>query len=265
MILIVGANSFLAKNFSNAQNGLRIISHQDIYRTEVYRDIKTVINFSFSDNFYMSKYNEKEDIDSAIAQIIENKRINFIQISSRKVYGKYLGSPFKEEDVCSPYDYYGENKLIIEKKLTNILKPNLYILRPGNIVGNEIDRTRQSFCGYITKQLVENNGEINLTVSPKSIKNILPVDCFLSALIMLSSGSASPGIYNIGSSSSITVQDFVNSIIEGFGSGCIHDESNGMADNFDINVNKISREIYFDNSILALLNYCYKLGSLIKN
>ena len=67
------------------------------------------------------------------------------------------------------------------------------------------------------------------------------------------------GIFNVGSGAKITLGDFCNAFIEGYGSGTVVDEDI-IDDQFMLDISKIKKYICFEISKNSVLNYAYNIG-----
>ena len=137
-LLIVGKNSFVAKNIYNyLKKSYKIkkidySSFKKLTKKEL-ENFNYLINCSLSGKYVNYKYSELNDIDFKIAKKISKTTLKMVFISSRKVYKSNIN--LKETSLLKPKDYYSKNKLITEKKLTKLLNKKVLILRITNLVG----------------------------------------------------------------------------------------------------------------------------------
>ena len=136
-ILIIG-KSFIAQNIYNYLNNfffIQKISYSEFLRFSL-KKIKVfnyIINCSIKKEYLSNKYYSKNDNDFHIANKIINTSVKMIFLSTRKVYK--LGNNLNEKSKLQPKCNYSKNKLITEKKLNEILKNRVLILRISNLVG----------------------------------------------------------------------------------------------------------------------------------
>ena len=135
-IVVIGKNSYLASGLINYLPDHHVFSFTHTEWKEN-RDIlgmaDVVINFAIHPDFSHRILNEKEIIDLEIAENLSDKG-HYIFLSSRRVYGKSNKCcVYTERSPVRPEDCYANNKLLCEKKLTQILDNRLTILRISNI------------------------------------------------------------------------------------------------------------------------------------
>jgi nucleoside-diphosphate-sugar epimerase len=265
MILLIGENSFIAKNFIKRFPNSISCSHLN-YEDVPLENIKSIINLSFHPDLYIKSYNEVYDIDSKIAQKISDRNIKYIMVSSRKVYGDYKGVPFNEMESCNPIDHYGDNKYIIENNLKKIIGKNLYILRAGNIFGNEFDLSRKRLGSYLINQLIINNGSINLGMSKETFKNIISIDNFLLILNSIAKNDIPRGIYNVGSNSATKIGVIAKNLIIGYGgNGRIFVHRDELVDPFDLDTRKLKSVVNNNSSDEHLDDFLVRIGKTVRN
>ena len=90
-ILIIGKNSFIAKNFialcADSNVEFFSCSHSNIPHN--FNPFDCVVNFTINPHFYTDNYSEKIDQDVIIAtKVSAYKSIKYIMISSRMVFGR---------------------------------------------------------------------------------------------------------------------------------------------------------------------------------
>ena len=260
MILLIGENSFIAKSFIKQFPGAITCTHLNYHNVPL-NDIKVIINLSFNPKFYVESYDQEFDIDYQIARKIIDKNIRYIMVSSRRVYGNYKGVPFSEMESCNPVDYYGENKYIIENNLNKIIGNNLFILRAGNVFGNEFDASRVRLGSYLINQLIINNGNINLSMSMNTIKNIISIYNFVSVLSSFAKINIPGGIYNVGSNTATEVGVVAKNLILGFGGdGKIFVNRDEIVDPFDLDVSKLAGVINNNSFDEKIDDYLVRIG-----
>ncbi len=223
-VLIIGKNSFVAKYFISACAEIKLnyvaCSHLDIPKK--FDDFTWVVNFTINPNFFTDKYSEAIDQDVLIAkQVSKYQHLKYVMISSRMVCdSNNLLIPMLENcKVKQKHNsIYGFNKILSEKYCRSIIKfDNLLIIRGSNIFGYEYGR--KSFTGVALNRLVC-KAEILLDISKKTIRDFIPVNYFSDCLMQLMLKKCN-GIYNIGSGLGISLEDFCNAMIKGYGGGSI--------------------------------------------
>lgn len=267
-ILVVGENSFLAKNFiKEAHNFYKndVISccHKSI--PEDIDDFDYVINFSFNPKLYKLKYEKEYDQDYKIANsILKTKKTKLLILSSRQVYGFHKKLyVFKEKDLNLKHkiSVYGLNKIECETNVKRLLfdQDRLIICRSANIISPKIGG--QNFTGIALNTLLDSNF-IRLNSNKVVVKDFLPIENHSHILFSLINNDVS-GIFNVGSGVKITLGDLCNAFISGYGSGKVLDEDI-IEDQFMLDTSKIRKYINFEISKKSVLNYAYKIGELLR-
>lgn len=267
-ILIVGQNSFLAQCFINTcrENGIcfQTCSHKDI--PENFSNFNWVVNFTINPKFFTEKYSESIDQDAIIARKISHfHNLKYAMISSRMVYGRNKllvpASEWHKVELINN-SIYGRNKIFSEQYCKSILDSNnLLIVRGSNIFGYEIGRN--SFTGSVLNQL-SIRSEILLDISKKTVRDFLPVNYFSSYLTQLILKEYI-GIFNISSGIGITIEEFCNAIIEGYGRGVIL-SSSGLVVNDQSTLNnlKLLRIANYKISKSDIIEHAVNIGKLLK-
>ena len=88
-VLIIGKRGFIGKNlnkFLKNENKVKLISIKKALNFNQINKYNFVINTSISKNYIKKKYNKNYDNDVKIADKINNKKIVYVFLSSRKVY-----------------------------------------------------------------------------------------------------------------------------------------------------------------------------------
>jgi hypothetical protein len=151
--LLIGQNSFLAKQFlaaTNQRGRIRAVSHQAI--SELPLDgISCVINFSYTPHYFSEAYRPEDDVDRFLADDLSGRGIHYIMFSTRMVYGPNTPQPINEQSMLNGQGAYGKNKVISEAFVRERLGTSLTILRLANIFGFEPDR--HTFMGHALRTL----------------------------------------------------------------------------------------------------------------
>jgi UDP-glucose 4-epimerase len=261
MILVVGKNSFISKKFLESfdQSLVYCFSHLDIELINNLSDIDCVINFAFSPQLYFYDYLLDFDIDHKLAIFAAKRGIHYVMISSRRVYKKTAQWDANEYSPATGLDIYGQNKILIEKNLENILGQNLTILRPGNILGFEIQPDRLRFGAYMLNQLLHSN-EIRLSISPHVRRDIISVDFFCDVLKEVIKKKPK-GVINVGAEQAVKVGQIASWILEGFGRGKLIVNSSEIIDEFQLDSSKLKSELGLSYSITRVANFSKLLGN----
>ena len=151
-LLIIGRNSFLGKNlyqYIKKKINTRLLSYNKFLKLND-KEIKKfnyLCNCSLNPKYNTSKYEKKNDIDLKIVEKIQNYKINFIFLSSRKIY--FNKNNIKENDKLSPKCNYSKNKLKTEKKIRKLIPDKVTILRISNVIGLKEDNTKKVHSSFI--------------------------------------------------------------------------------------------------------------------
>lgn len=240
-VLVVGAGSFLAREFiaANADLDIRAIGHAEADVPAHYRDIACVVNFAFAPELADAPYDERHDIDARAARWSREAGAHYVMISSRRVYAREAQWSAAESAEAAGADTYGRNKARIERDLARRLGNRLTVLRPGNAIGYEPDAARRRFGAYLQSQLAA-SGSIRLTVSPATRRDLVPA-AFVSRAIRAVVLRPLPGIFNVGSGAPTSVGDAARWLVEGYGGGEIVASSQAVEDEFLLDSGKLAR------------------------
>lgn len=264
MILVVGKNSFLAKEFIGKAKGisLRAISHAEIDNLEVFQDVTCIVNFSFSPVLCLQHYDRELDVDGRLAHIASGEGIHYVMLSTRKVYQEAIQWGAREDAHATGSSIYSKNKLRIEEDLTSALGSRLTILRPGNVFGYERQPERIRFGAYLLNQLAD-TGAIRLTVSPFVRRDVVPVDYFCEVLreVVLRKPE---GVINIGAGESVEIGRIALWLIEGFGSGRLIVEAPVEYDEFQLNTERLKSEFGLNCGRERVADFSRELGRRLR-
>jgi len=151
-LILIGKKSFLGhyikKNLDKKLNILHInFSQFNNLDTSIINDFDYICNCSINPKYQKHKYNIKNDIDIKIVKKIKNLSIQFIFLSSRKVY--HCNVNLRETSKCKPLSNYAKNKLISENKIKSMLKKKYLTLRISNIIGKPIVNPKKVTNNFI--------------------------------------------------------------------------------------------------------------------
>ena len=246
-IVIFGGGSILAKNFIKKyhQNNLIIISREEQKYNNLKLNIGEFMSEEKLDQIYLDiqkklKYEKTIFIlfswaggprtnkkDQKIFEVNMNILINFFNLSKRILPSKVIflssaGAIYKDEiidknskesDYTFPKTLYGSQKLLAEKFITlfsKILKIQFIILRISSAYGFD---ERFSDQGVINKWLycAIKNKPLNLYNNINSQINFISFDQ-ISQAIFSSCNIKEDGIFNIGTTTSITLENLIKEI-----------------------------------------------------
>lgn len=265
-LLIVGKNSFVAKNIYNyLKKSYKIkkidySSFKKLTKKEL-ENFNYLINCSLSGKYVNYKYSELNDIDFNIAKKISKTTLKMVFLSSRKVYKSNIN--LKETSLLKPTDYYSKNKLITEKKLTKLLNKKVLILRITNLVGKiDLDnKYRKIHNTFIDNFFI--NIKNNIMFDNKNIyKDFVTINKF-SEIITKLLNTNSYGVFNISIGKKIFLKDLVkwlNYHNKSTTINIVQLPNNFNKDCFYLNNSKLKNKIKINISKLELKNFCIDLS-----
>ena len=259
-ILIIGKRGFignsLTKYLSKFYN-VKQIYFKDLnkFKNKI-NNFNYIINTSINKNYINNKYNERFDNDLKISKLINNKKIIYTFISTRKVYPSKIN--LKEKTKLSPKSNYSKNKVITEQKLSKKLKGGLVILRVSNIIGDKslTKKIHHTFIDIffenIKKGIIIDNGN--------AFKDFLAIDKFCQIFRNIIKENLK-GVYNVSIGQKVYLNDLINWLNK-FNKKKLKKikiiKKNG--DSFYLNNKKLMSKIKIKNSLIDLKQYCYKLS-----
>lgn len=209
-LLIIGKNSFLGKNlYKSIKNKIdaRLLSYEEFLKLnkKKIKSFNYLCNCSLNTEYNKSKYKEKNDIDLKIVKKIKNYKINFIFLSSRKVYLNKKN--IKEDDKLAPKCNYSKNKVITEKKIFKLLPNKLIILRISNVLGLKnysLRRTHNSFIDNYIKYISSNKK----TYYENDYKDFITIEQFIKIFYNIIKNNLR-GIYNVSLGKKIYIDEIL--------------------------------------------------------
>ena len=197
-LLIIGKNSFLAKNLYTALNNkinTHILSFENFRRLNK-REISKyshICNFAINLKYIKFKYKEKNDIDLEILKKIVNSNINFIFLSTRKIYENK--NNIKETGSIIPKCNYSKNKFITENKITELLPKNFTILRVSNVLGLKENNFRKIHISFIDNYIKYLSSD-NKTYYVNDYKDFITIKQFIKLFYLIFIKNIK-GVYNV--------------------------------------------------------------------
>ena len=253
-ILIIGKNSFLAKNFiifCKKKIKYKAISHKEIKKQNFIK-FSYIINFALPGKKYKKILKEKDNLDLKLAKKIvrDKSKAIFVFLSSRKVYRP--DKNIKEKSKLEPVDIYGRNKLKTEIKLKFILRDNYLILRISNVIGKVINNKIKENYNFIDNYF--NYKKLNKKIiTNNNFKDFISVDDFSKSLFLLMNKKAK-GTFNISLGKKIFVKDLIYLLDKTFYKNFIFKKGEKKL-SFYLNNNKLKRKIRFVPTLPGLKKY----------
>jgi len=197
-LLIIGKDGFIASNiFSILKKKIYIrkIKYSDflIKNKKYFSSFNYIINCSLHKNYVLQKYKKKYDLDYVILNKINNLNINYIFLSTRKVYKPKFNT--SENQNVNPVDNYGKNKIITENYIKMVRPNNYLILRISNIIGFRLKNNKKSHTLFFDNFLhsVKSNSLINYN---NVFKDFISIDQFAYILLAILNKNLK-GTYNV--------------------------------------------------------------------
>jgi UDP-glucose 4-epimerase len=240
-LLVVGAGSFIARHFLAAcQEPVRAVGHHAIDRPDLLEGVGRVM-----------------DPDVRLAERVAGREVNYVMLSSRKVYAPSAKS-LVETDRAAPQDLYGRHKLAAERALCARLGRRLTILRLANIFGYERGPGRRTFLSLLLDRLAR-DGQIRFDMSPFTTRDFLPVEAcarLLAHIVAAPSG----GVLNVGSGIALPTGRLALWVLEGYGRGELVIEAPHEHDAFVLDVAELTRRYGAPCTHEELRTSCLELG-----
>lgn len=263
-VVVVGANSFIARHFIEAAKGrfeVEAFSHERFLSGVNLDGSDVVVNFAIDPEFFVAPYDPQIDIDLKAARCAAAAEAHFVMLSSRKVYGPAAPMPVAENHPLAPGDAYGRNKARAEGEVRNVTGDRLTIVRGANVFGFEPGR--RTFFGRAMTSL-RDEGRIVLDESPFARRDFMAVEAFAGMLAEIVSQRPS-GVYNLGSGHSVPIGRLALWLIEGYGSGELVIINPEVRDEFRLDITSLEQTLGVPVRRQALESYCRSLGKRLRN
>lgn len=258
-ILIIGKRGFIGNNLSNYLKKFYKITHKN-YKDSIKKKFKInnfdyIINTSINKNYIKKKYNPKFDNDVNLSNLINNSKITYIFLSTRKVYKPKAN--IKENDKLLPKSNYSKNKLITEKKLANKIGKKLVILRISNVIGDKkkIKKIHNTFIDIFFDNL--KNGFV--FDNKKDFKDFISINKFCEIIKNIIKKDLN-GTYNVSIGRKIYLNDLLNWLNRFNKKKYLKKTKNIKDDSFFLNNKKLMSKLKIRNSITELKNFCFKIS-----
>ncbi len=261
-LLVIGKNSTLGKIYKKKTKikKIKFISHKDLNKISL-KSFDHIVNFAINPKFKYQKYERSLDIDNRIIEKISNNAY-FVMISSRFVYFHDNNFPFDEKKKCLPMNFYGKNKLTIEKNLKK-KKRNLLILRLGTLLNFDLSK-KHLFTSYLLNNLKEKK-KVIIDLKKDVFKDFFTDDYFVKNLDFLIKKKIK-GTYNLSSGIPINPKLIASKIMKGYGEGkLIFNYKNKLDKSFLLKNNKLTKITKFKLDKKKILTYSYNLGKKLRN
>jgi dTDP-4-dehydrorhamnose reductase len=210
-ILVIGKKSrislslikYFRKNFS-----LYVKNYKEIKKKKsiFFNKFNYIINCSSNKSYIKKRYKLENDYDYQIAKKIINLEVKQIFLSSRKIY--LAKNNIKETDKKKPLCNYSKNKLLTEKKLIEILKDRVLILRISNLIGYDKILSKRKLHKTFIDIFFENIQKGYILKNKELYKDFISAKKFTKYIEKLILKKAT-GIFNISAGKKIYLDDVV--------------------------------------------------------
>jgi UDP-glucose 4-epimerase len=169
-----------------------------------------------------SKVDEYNEVNvkgtEGIFKLAENYKFKIVYASSSSVYGNPARIPIKEDDPKNPINPYAQTKLDDEILATKYAKEGVKVigLRYFNVFG---DRQSQQYAGVIKKFLkkAHNNEAPIINGDGTQSRDFVFVGDVVNANMLAMKSNVDHGFFNIGTATTISVNELADIIIAEFG------------------------------------------------
>jgi dTDP-4-dehydrorhamnose reductase/UDP-glucose 4-epimerase len=258
-VLVVGQHSFIARHFLAAwDQPVTAVGHDAIDRPGLLEGIDRAISFARHPLLGSEDYRpETMDPDLRLAERVAGRGIDYVLVSSRKVYAP-SARPLAETDPTGPQDRYGQHKLAAEEALRARLGVRLTILRLANVFGYERGQSRRTFFS-LTLEGLAREGRIRFDMSPFVERDFLPVEACARVLARIV--AAPPGgVLNVGSGIGVPTGRLALWVLEGYGRGELVIETPDERDPFVLDVTRLTSRYGPTCTYAELREACLDLG-----
>lgn len=266
-LLIIGKNSFIASHiFLNLKKKINIkkIKYSEFIRKDSFflSKFDFILNCSLHKKYVQKKYKKKYDFDYNILNKIINLNINYIFLSSRKIYKPKLN--ILETDKIQPQDNYSKNKFITENYIKKIIPNNYLILRISNIIGTRIINNNRSHNLFLDNFIfnLKNNSLINCN---NVFKDFITINQFTDIFLKILQKNLK-GLFNISLGKRVYVKEILQWLTSSSKKSLKLKNFNKKVfnnDSFTLNNTKIKRNLNISINKKDLKIYCLCISKKI--
>ena len=269
-LIIIGKKSFIGSNIYNflkRKKKISILSFEDFMKlpNKIISNYDYVCNCAVNKNSIKRSYKSSYDCDLKIAKKIEKIPVNYIFLSSRKVYKPKFN--INESSKIQPIDKDSKNKIITERNLIKKLKSKLLILRISNVIGLKTNkknrRIHKTFLdNYL--EMVKKNDNVKFY---NLFKDFITINQ-LSKIFDLILKKKLNGVFNVSLGQKIYIKEIIkwlnhkNPNKEKF--ICMNENKN-ILDKYSFTLSnlKLYKKIKYKPTKKDLKTFCLKLSSSI--
>jgi len=267
-LLIVGKNSFISSNiFFLLKDNIHIkkVKYLEFIRQsrKFISRFNYIMNCSYHKNYFIKKYNKKFDFDYNILNKIKNLNINYIYLSSRKIYKPQLNT--HEYSKIVPQDNYASNKFITENYVKKFFPKNYLILRISNIIGLRLVNNKRSHDLFLDNFI--SSVKKNFLISHKNeFKDFISIDQFAKIFLKIIKNNLK-GTYNVSLGKKVYIKELLKWLTSSSKKLFeIRDYPNSKVSNcynFTLNNKKLRKALNISIKKKDLKIHCLKISKII--
>ena len=266
-LLIIGKNSFIASSiFLKLKNKIYIkkIKYSEFIKKskKFLSKFKYILNCSLHKNYVLNKYKKKYDLDYYILRKIKNLNINYIFLSSRKVYSPKQN--IRETEKISPQDNYAKNKIITENYIKKFFPNNYLILRLSNVIGIRFVNNNKAHNLFLDNFIL--SVKENFLLNHHNVfKDFISIKQFVQIFLRMIQNNLH-GVFNV----SLGKKVYVSEILQWLTSSCknslnvkISHNKTYNSDSFTLDNTKLKKALNISINKKDLKIYCLSLSKQI--
>ena len=249
-LIFTGKNSYTYNNFIK-NSKLEMEISLNARKTLVLLGYKSPVSEQ-TNNIELYNYNFNRLYDQ-VTKFNLDKVDKLIFISAISVYGS------KWDGICkdvSPHknDYYSLSKIKCENFLENFCCKNkiqFFTLRVPGIAGKKC--VRNFLCNLNFK--IKNNLEIFIKSPENKFNNVIYGEDLTKTILKITNGNVTPGIYNLGASNPISINDIVCILCNKHNKKSIKIQINGVDHERIINISEFIEVFFMPESVRKIIDY----------
>jgi dTDP-4-dehydrorhamnose reductase len=267
-LLIIGKNSFIASSiFLNLKNKIYIkkIKYSEFIEKskKFLSKFNYILNCSLHKEYVLNKYNKKYDLDFCILRKINNLDINYIFLSTRKLYAPKLN--IRETEKISPQDNYAKNKIITENYIKKVFPNNYLILRLSNVIGIRFVNNNKAHNLFLDN-FISSAKKNFLLDHQNAYKDFISIKQFVQIFLRMIQNNLH-GVYNV----SLGRKVYVSEILRWLTSSCknslnvikSYNNKTYNSDSFTLDNTKLKKALNISINKKDLKTHCLRISKKI--